>query len=159
MGWSGTRWTVHLDPRPDSSLWKVPSSLDSATTISSTSALGLKHSHLSRWQIVDGLGYLHSVFLFNQSGSFYSTNIGLSIRPICTRCCFTMTNMIQACSNFLFKTIAWNTFTPLVRRSWTGWGTSTRSPSATGFEPLHTYLTQCIVHQIETVNPPTKPST
>ena len=25
---------------------------------------------------------------------------GPSIRPICTRCCFTMTRMIQACSNF-----------------------------------------------------------
>ena len=24
-----------------------------------------------------------------------------SMRPICTRCCFTMTNMSQACSNFL----------------------------------------------------------
>ena len=25
---------------------------------------------------------------------------GPSIRPICTRCCFTMTSMIQVCSNF-----------------------------------------------------------
>ena len=26
--------------------------------------------------------------------------VGPSIRPICTRCCFTMTDMIQVCSNF-----------------------------------------------------------
>ena len=27
-------------------------------------------------------------------------SVGPSILPICTRCCFTMTNMIQVCSNF-----------------------------------------------------------
>ena len=27
-------------------------------------------------------------------------SVGPSIRPICTRCCFTITNMIQVCSNF-----------------------------------------------------------
>ena len=27
-------------------------------------------------------------------------SVGPSIRPTCTRCCFTMTNIIQACSNF-----------------------------------------------------------
>ena len=28
-------------------------------------------------------------------------SVGSSLRPMCTRCCFTMTNMIQVCSNFL----------------------------------------------------------
>ena len=27
-------------------------------------------------------------------------SVGPSIRPVCTKCCFTMTNMIQVCSNF-----------------------------------------------------------
>jgi len=27
-------------------------------------------------------------------------SVGPSIQPICTRCCFTMTNMVQMCSNF-----------------------------------------------------------
>ena len=27
-------------------------------------------------------------------------SVDLSIRPICTRCCLTMTDMIQVCSNF-----------------------------------------------------------
>ena len=26
-------------------------------------------------------------------------SVGPSIRPICTRCCFTMTDMVQVCSN------------------------------------------------------------
>ena len=28
-------------------------------------------------------------------------SVGPFIRPVCTRCCFTMTNMIKVCSNFL----------------------------------------------------------
>ena len=27
-------------------------------------------------------------------------SVGPSIRPLCTKCCFTMTNTIQVCSNF-----------------------------------------------------------
>ena len=36
------------------------------------------------------------------AGSIYDKNsVGLSDRPICTRCCFTTTNVIQACRNFV----------------------------------------------------------
>jgi len=31
---------------------------------------------------------------------YHKYSVGPSIRPICTRFCFTMTNMIQVCSNF-----------------------------------------------------------
>ena len=29
------------------------------------------------------------------------TTVGLSVQPICTRCCFIMIDMIQVCSNFI----------------------------------------------------------
>ena len=34
------------------------------------------------------------------ASSYDKCSVGPSIRPICTRCCFTMTNMIQVCGNF-----------------------------------------------------------
>ena len=34
------------------------------------------------------------------SGIYDEYSVGPSIRPICTRCCLTMTHMIQVCSNF-----------------------------------------------------------
>ena len=51
---------------------------------------------------VMGRGSIRSVPMTNQiSASIYDKySVGRSIRPICTRCCFTMTNMIQVCGNF-----------------------------------------------------------
>ena len=34
------------------------------------------------------------------ASSYHKDSVGPSIRPICTRCCLTMTNMIQVCSKF-----------------------------------------------------------
>ena len=38
---------------------------------------------------------------FNRGDYYDKYSVGPSIRPIYTRCCFEMTNMIQACSNFI----------------------------------------------------------
>ena len=56
---------------------------------------------------VDGPGAVHTNLPWEAFGdpialSIYDKNsVGPSIRPICTRCCFTMTDMIQVCSNFI----------------------------------------------------------
>ena len=39
-------------------------------------------------------------FDLSAAGISNGHSVGPSIRPICTRCCFTMTGMIKVCSNF-----------------------------------------------------------
>ena len=48
----------------------------------------------------DHRGLLKSPPDLIEASIFDEYSVGLSIRPICTRCGFTMTNLIQVCSNF-----------------------------------------------------------